>query len=50
MGVFPQTEPTVTDDFIEEVYIMAVNAKNNGQDFIPVHVFPVRFGNSRSIF
>lgn len=39
----------LTDEFIEEVYIMAVNAKNNGQDFIPVHVFPVRFGNSRSM-
>jgi murein L,D-transpeptidase YafK len=39
----------LTDDFIEEVYIFAVNAKNNGQDFIPVHVFPVRFGNTRSL-
>ncbi|MBO9153872.1 MULTISPECIES: L,D-transpeptidase family protein [Chitinophaga] len=39
----------LTDEFIEEVYIMAVHAKNNGQDFIPVHVFPVRFGNSRSM-
>ncbi|MGX5816849.1 L,D-transpeptidase family protein [Chitinophaga lutea] len=39
----------LTDDFIEEVYIMAVQAKHNGQDFIPVHVFPVRFGNSRSM-
>src|SRR5690606_17614884 len=39
----------LTDDFIEEVYILAVNAKNNGQDFIPVHVFPVRFGNTRSL-
>jgi murein L,D-transpeptidase YafK len=39
----------LTDDFIEEVYILAVNAKNAGQDFIPVHVFPVKFGNSRSM-
>lgn len=39
----------LTDEFIEEVYIMAVNAKNAGQDFIPVHVFPVKFGNSRSM-
>lgn len=39
----------LTDEFIEEVYILAVHAKNNGQDFIPVHVFPVRFGNARSM-
>ncbi|MBW8687676.1 L,D-transpeptidase family protein [Chitinophaga rhizophila] len=39
----------LTDDFIEEVYILAVNAKNSGQDFIPVHVFPVKFGNIRSL-
>jgi hypothetical protein len=31
------------------VYILAVNAKNAGQDFIPVHVFPVKFGNVRSM-
>lgn len=39
----------LTDEFIEEVYILAVNAKNAGQDFIPVHVFPVKFGNPRSL-
>lgn len=39
----------LTDEFIDEVYIMAVNAKNAGQDFIPVHVFPVKFGNSGSM-
>lgn len=39
----------LTDEFIEEVYILAVNAKNSGQDFIPVHVFPVKFGNVRSM-
>ncbi|SFO67718.1 L,D-transpeptidase catalytic domain [Chitinophaga sp. YR627] len=39
----------LTDDIIEEVYVMAVNAKNSGQDFIPVHVFPVKFGNIRSM-
>jgi len=39
----------LTDEFIEEVYILAVNAKNAGQDFIPVHVFPVKFGRSRSL-
>lgn len=39
----------LTDEFIDEVYILAVNAKNAGQDFIPVHVFPVKFGNIRSM-
>jgi murein L,D-transpeptidase YafK len=39
----------LTDELIEEVYILAVNAKNAGQDFIPVHVYPVRFGNTRSM-
>lgn len=39
----------LTDEFIDEVYILAVNAKNAGQDFIPVHVFPVKFGNTGSM-
>jgi murein L,D-transpeptidase YafK len=39
----------LTDEFIDEVYILAVNAKNAGQDFIPVHVFPIKFGNIRSM-
>lgn len=39
----------LTDEYIEEVYILAVNAKNAGQDFIPVHVYPVKFGNTRSM-
>lgn len=39
----------LTNEFIDEVYILAVNAKNAGQDFIPVHVFPVKFGNNRSL-
>ncbi|QJB30242.1 L,D-transpeptidase family protein [Chitinophaga oryzae] len=39
----------LTNEFINEVYILAVNAKNAGQDFIPVHVFPVKFGNNRSM-
>lgn len=39
----------LTDEFIEEVYVLCVNAKNAGQDFIPVHVYPVKFGNTRSM-
>ena len=32
----------LTDDKIKEVYIAAVEAKNSGQDRIPVHIFPFR--------
>ena len=30
----------ITDDKIKELYILAVEAKNNGQEKIPVHIFP----------
>ena len=36
----------LTDDKIKELYIMAVEAKNNGQDKIPVHIFPARLSES----
>lgn len=39
----------VRDDQIEELYIISAHAKNNGQDFIPVHIFPIRYSNKRSI-
>ncbi len=32
----------VTDDKIREIYILASEAKENGQDSIPVHIFPFR--------
>lgn len=32
----------ITDDKIKELYILAVEAKSNGQQKIPVHVFPMR--------
>jgi murein L,D-transpeptidase YafK len=38
----------VTDKQIEEIYIIAAYAKNNGQDFIPVHIYPIRYNNKRS--
>jgi murein L,D-transpeptidase YafK len=38
----------VTDKQIDEIYILAAYAKNNGQDFIPVHIFPVRYNNKKS--
>jgi murein L,D-transpeptidase YafK len=38
----------VMDQQIEELYILAAHAKNEGQDFIPVHIFPIRFDNPKS--
>lgn len=32
----------LTDDKIKEVYVMAVEAKSNGQSEIPVHIFPMK--------
>ena len=39
----------LTDDQIEELYIMASYARANGQDFIPVHVFPVKYNVKKSL-
>ena len=39
----------LTDAQIDEVYIIAMHAKNAGQDFIPVHIFPVRYNVPRSM-
>jgi murein L,D-transpeptidase YafK len=39
----------VTDKQIEELYVITSYAKNNGQEFIPVHVFPVRYNQKKSI-
>jgi murein L,D-transpeptidase YafK len=39
----------ITDEQIEELYIIAAHAKDLGQDFIPVHIFPVNFKNQRSV-
>lgn len=38
----------VLDAPMEEIYILATMAKNNGQDFIPVHIFPIQYKNARS--
>jgi murein L,D-transpeptidase YafK len=32
----------ITDDKIKEVYVMAVEARNNGQEVIPIHIFPTK--------
>ncbi|HEY4062211.1 MAG TPA: L,D-transpeptidase family protein [Puia sp.] len=39
----------ITDQQIEELYILAAHAKDMGEDFIPVHIFPVNFNNARSV-
>lgn len=38
----------IMDAQIEELYVLATHAKSQGQDFIPVHIFPVRFNVKRS--
>ena len=39
----------LTDPMIEELYTITAHAKNQGQDFIPVHIFPIKFTVKRSI-
>jgi len=39
----------INDSQIEELYLLAIAAKNNGQDFIPVHIFPIRYDNPQSL-
>ena len=39
----------LTDDKIEEVYLIAAHAKDLGDDFIPVHIFPVNFKVAKSL-
>lgn len=38
----------IMDPQIEELYILAAHAHSQGQDFIPVHIFPVNFKNEKS--
>jgi murein L,D-transpeptidase YafK len=38
----------VNNQQIEEIYILAAYAKNKGQDFIPVHIYPIRYNKKRS--
>jgi murein L,D-transpeptidase YafK len=39
----------ITDTQIDELYILAAHAKDEGQDFIPVHIFPIRYNVKRSV-
>jgi murein L,D-transpeptidase YafK len=38
----------VTDQQIDEIYILSAYAKAAGEDFIPVHIYPIRYNNKRS--
>ncbi|MBX9782921.1 MAG: hypothetical protein K2X48_06495 [Chitinophagaceae bacterium] len=38
----------LTDSLIEQVYYMASVVKEQGQDFIPVHIYPLRYDNLKS--
>jgi murein L,D-transpeptidase YafK len=39
----------VTDQQIDEIYLIAAYAKNAGEDYIPVHIYPIRFNNKKSV-
>lgn len=39
----------VTDQQIDEIYLLAAYAKNAGEDYIPVHIFPIRYNNRKSL-
>jgi len=39
----------ITDQQIDELYILAAHAKDQGQDFIPVHIFPIRYNVEKSL-
>lgn len=38
----------IRDEQIEELYVLASYARNQGQDYIPVHIFPIRYNNPKS--
>lgn len=38
----------IMDNQIEELYILAAHARTQGQDFIPVHIFPIQYNNQKS--
>lgn len=38
----------IQDSQIEELYILASYARDNGEDFIPVHIFPIRYNSPKS--
>jgi hypothetical protein len=43
VGCIPLTDPV-----IEEVYVLTASTRAAGQDFIPLHIFPIAFKNDKS--
>ena len=39
----------VNNNDIEEIYVIAAAAKASGEEFIPVHIFPIRYNNKSSL-
>lgn len=39
----------ITDDQIEDLYVITSYARAMGQDYIPVHIFPIQFNNAASV-
>lgn len=39
----------INNDQIEDVYIITSYARASGQEYIPVHIFPIQFNNARSV-
>ena len=33
---------SITDEWIKELYVFCVEARNSGQEEIPIHIFPTR--------
>ncbi|HTN08939.1 L,D-transpeptidase family protein [Agriterribacter sp.] len=39
----------ITNDQIEDLYVITSYARAMGQDYIPVHIFPIQFNNPKSV-
>lgn len=39
----------INDQQIEELYILTLHAHNAGQDYIPVHIYPIRYNVHKSV-
>lgn len=39
----------IKDVQVEELYVLATSVKEQGQDFIPVHIFPIQYSNRKSL-
>jgi len=39
----------INNDQIEDLYVITSYARASGQEYIPVHIFPVQFNNARSV-